>query len=196
MRITALVLTAAFAFAPALAGKTILTSQDVLTRPYNSLVSDGDLVRRQDDQVDSGNSDGGNGISLETWEAETNAACQSTLSALTRVSSPSGMSVCFNIPSLSTENGTFEADLRLYRVSPPRGSWADVDPRDVNVNVAFANARVNSVAEREISGMGLVGDLVTRQENSDNSTNLPEQVQSYMLIGRINDANMTGNLSM
>lgn len=185
---------------PAWATKTIVSANDILRTPYTSLIDGHDLTSRQESpsraQADNGGSSGGS-VNLTSWASDTTRACNATLANLSRVNSESGMSVCFNIPTLDANNGTFEADLRLYRVTPPRGPWVDVDPRDVNVNVAFPFARVRSVSENELAGMGLMGDLIARQVDRDaGDASLPEQVQSYMLAGQINKANMTANMTL
>lgn len=182
--------------APVLAAQTTLTPDDVLSRPYASLIADTSLVRRQDvpspNPQDLLNPDGS--LNMTVFSSATNDACRSALASMPRASNPSGMSICFNLPSLNTQNGGFEADLRLYRVSQPRGQWAQVDINQIDVNVGFPNARVSSVTQDDLSGVGMVGQLAARRERSQ--TDLPELLQSYMLVGQINESKMSENMTM
>lgn len=194
MQKVALVL-ASLLVAPVLATRTILTSRDVLSRPYASLLNDTNLARRQDDssyQQNLLNPDGS--LNVTAFSNATKDACRSALASLPRASNPSGMSVCFNLPSLNTQDGIFEADLRLYRVSQSRGAWTQVDTKKIDVNVGFPDALVSSVTEAEVSGFGMVGELSTRQEGRQGD--LPELLQSYMLVGQINESKMSENMSM
>ena len=182
--------------APVLTTKTILTSGDVLSRPYASIVADASLSRRQDepssDQQALLNPDGT--LNMTAFSAATNDACRSALAGMPRASNPSGMSICFNLPSLNTQDGVFEADLRLYRVSQPRAAWTQVDVKQIDVNVGFPNAQVSSVTEDDFSGVGMVGELAVRQE--DNQADLPQLLQAYLLVGQINKSKMSQNNSM
>ncbi len=115
--------------------------------------------------------------------------------------------------------GVFQADLRLYRVSQPREPWGQVNMSNVDVNVGFANAQVNSVTEEQLSALSSKdkskakaikgGDkLAARKEgdgtrSSSGSSNAsakdkksPELLQSYMLVGKINKAKMSNKMSM
>lgn len=198
---------------PALATKAILRREDVLSRPYASVAADTTLTRRQDDGSDSEdeqttlNPDGT--LNMTSFSAATDEACRAALSEMARASSPSGMSICFNLPSLNTSDGVFEADLRLYRVSEPRDAWVAVNTSEIDVNVMFQNARVGSVTEESVSGVGQVGELAARDVEGkpelaarqdggqqQQQADLPVLMQSYMLVGQINQSKMSDNMTM
>lgn len=176
----------------------ILRAEDVLSRPYASIITHPELYARQDgpsgneanNDTETLNPDGS--LNMTSFTLSTNTACRSALSSMSRASNPSGMSICFNLPSLDTRSGVFEADLRLYQVSEPRDAWTDVKISDVDVNVGFGNARVRNVTEEDVRGVGMVGDLGKRQDEG----NGPELLQKYMLVGQINEPDMQPNLSM
>ena len=78
-----------------------------------------------------------------TWNSQTDAACVKSLIAMNgKASNPSGMAVCYNVQSLNTTTGAFQADLRLYRVAPPEGSWAALKTQDINVGLSYDGASV------------------------------------------------------
>jgi len=173
---------------------TFVTADDVLLKPYASLLAS-PLDARQEDASSSDvpdiqlNPDGT--INMTSFSALTTTTCLSTLSNLRRTTSPSGMSICFNLPSLNTTSGVFEADLRLYKVTEPRDAWVGVEPADVDVNVGFANARVRNVTEKEIMGIGMVGELQTRQVDDR-----VQELQHYMLVGQVQQDQLDGNMTM
>lgn len=184
----------------------LLDADAVLYQPYAAVSSDAFLVRRQDDNSSSGEEEmegentaiglGPDGsFNASTWTAETHAACQSTLSSLRRSPNPAGSSVCFNLPSLDTKTGVFEADLRLYRVFPPSGAWEGVASEDVDVSVGFPSAMVDSIREEDLQGMGLVGEVkgMTKRQSPLNE---PELMQAYLLVGQIKQDRMKPNMSM
>lgn len=175
----------------------ILNAEDVLSRSYASISTDAFLVRRQDDPSSGGEDNVGGGLfNATTWTADTHAACQSTLSSLRRSPNPSGSSVCFNLPSLDTATGVFEADLRLYRVFPPSGPWEGVEPQDVDVGVAFPSAMVTAITEEDVKGMGLVGQVRGLERRQSQSDGEPELMQAYLLVGQIKEDQMRENMSM
>lgn len=203
-----LLLGAAALFSSATLAARLLDTDAVLHQPYASVSSDAFLVRRQDDNSTSDDDhDGGTtpiglnpdgSFNASTWTAETHAACQSTLSSLRRSPNPAGSSVCFNLPSLNTDSGVFEADLRLYRVFPPSGRWEGISAADIQVLVSFPSAEVDKVTEEDLMGMGLSGDvygLQKRQQQQEPDAK-PELMQSYILVGKIKPDQMKANMSM
>lgn len=179
----------------------LLSTDAVLFQPYAVVSSDAFLIRRQEEQDEDEddstpiglNADGS--FNASTWTAETHAACQSTLSSLRRSPNPAGSSVCFNLPSLDTETGVFEADLRLYRVFPPSGRWEGVASEDIDVSVGFPSAQVDEIAEEDLRGMGLAGN-VRGMEKRQQADDMPELMQAYLLVGRIKEDQMKPNMSM
>lgn len=176
----------------------ILSADAVLHQPYASISSDSFLTRRQQDDSENSllNEDGS--FNATAWTQATHAACQSTLASLRRSPNPSGASVCFNLPSLDTATGVFEADLRLYRVFPPSGAWAGVEPGDVDVGVGFPSAQVTSITEEDVKGMGLVGEVqgLSKRQSDGGREDLPELMQAYLLVGQIKQDQMQENMSM
>ncbi|KAI6785537.1 uncharacterized protein J7T54_007180 [Emericellopsis cladophorae] len=180
---------------------TFVTADDVLLKPYASLLAS-PLDARQEDGSSSNNdtTDGDvpdnllkpdGTINMTSFLELTSTTCLSRLSNLRRTTSPSGMSICFNLPSLNTTSGVFEADLRLYKVTEPRDAWEGIEPGDVDVNVGFANARVRNVTEQEIMGIGMVGELQARQADDR-----VQELQRYMLVGQVQGDKLDANMTM
>lgn len=145
-----------------------------------------------------------------TWAATTLSACTSALSMLRGLSSsPSGMAFCYNLPFLDNSTGVFQADLRLFTISPPTGDFANVAPKDVAVAVHYVGATVQGIAPSALSTRDLDArryPLVAwpparRADNGAPATLrrrddvAPVLAQSYAFIGQINKDLLTGNLN-
>ncbi|KAH6889309.1 hypothetical protein B0T10DRAFT_529322 [Thelonectria olida] len=163
-----------------------MRAEDVLHRPYASSL----LHVRDDDDTNS--TSGANGsLNMTAWESTTNSACTSALSILTQSTNPSGACVCYNLPSLDTDTGVFEADLRLYTVSDPRGDFAGIAPEDVTVSLSYNGASVMPVNPSNVSGAGMIGSVASIVKRSS-----PSLLQTYMFIGQIDKDKMKSNMSM
>ena len=190
---------------------TVLRADDVLSLPYVShLPPSSLLVRRQDVEINSNTGMDGmagmtanqsvqlnpNGtLNVTAWDMATNAACAMALRPLTRSSNPSGNCICYNLPSLDSATGVFEADLRLYRISEPRESFAGVASSDISVGVEYRGASVSAVPMSQIMGMGMVENrtkVMTRRAE----TREPQLLQTYMFVGQIDKEQMQKNMSM
>lgn len=182
----------------------LLRSEDVLYRPYAAVMTTGRLSRRQADDVsdvtvtDSTNTTGAvtlnadGSLNVTAWDEATNNACQKSLGTLRQSSNPSGTCVCYNLPSLDTETGVFEADLRLYKVSEPRGPFSGIAPEDVMVGLEYNGASVTPITADDMAGAGNgnVSDITRRDGGK------PELMQSYLFVGQIDKDKMSENLTM
>lgn len=164
-------------------------SPDVLEEDYKT-VADRYLSRRQAAADGSGNATAEQGTDMETWMADTEAACRDALARLNAATNPSGAGLCYNLPALDTNTGVFEADLRVFRVSEPSGDWAGIAPQDIDVGLSFTGASVSPVEVDRVTGGGMQGELAPRQAQQ------PQLLQSYMFIGQIDQDKMKGRMSM
>lgn len=127
-------------------------------------------------------------LNFTAWSAAVNPACAQSLSALKQATNPSGACVCYNIISLDVGRGMFEADLRLFEVSPPRGSFVGVRPEDIKVfldyNGATANGTNQTSADGAMQGAGAAGQ-------GKASLN-----QVYRIKGQIDKSRMDDNMTM
>ncbi|KAF5715133.1 hypothetical protein FMUND_7046 [Fusarium mundagurra] len=175
----------------------IRAADDVLHRPYVSLLStplaerDGNATVEQLPAGDVPLTKDGS-LNMTAWNMETNAACRSALGGLHKSTNPSGTCVCYNLPSLDVKTGVFEADVRLYQVSQPRGSFAAVAPEDINVGISYKGASVMPIQPADVNGTGLTGGKPGMGKREEGMPLL----QSYMLVGKIDADKMTDNMTM
>jgi hypothetical protein len=161
-------------------------------------------------------------INMEAWDSETEAACQEALARLPAASNPSGTCICYNLPSLDTSTGVFEADLRVYKVSEPSGAFSGIAPQNIQVGLMYAGASVSPVQQETIAQAQRVrrqdagaaapaaGDAAatTTAEGAPAPTDgatvadlagfngtLP-LLQHYLFVGQIDQAKMSGEMSM
>ncbi|KAI5457030.1 hypothetical protein BGZ63DRAFT_428462 [Mariannaea sp. PMI_226] len=178
-------------------GAIILGAEDVLNRPYVTIATSSLLHRRGDNGNSStsdqfgvtSNADGT--LNLTAWDSATINACTAVLNSLHQSSNPSGACVCYNLPSLDTDTGVFEADLRVFKVSEPRGNFAGIAPEDVTVSLSYNGASVMSVDPKNVTGSGIQGSVAKIVKRSS-----LELLQSYMFIGQIDKDRMKKNLTM
>lgn len=79
-----------------------------------------------------------------TWDKDTEAACKEALSkANDSPPNPTGVMACYNIRSFNNTAGTFQSELRLYRMSPPTGDWASMNPGSTSVTLACSGASLD-----------------------------------------------------
>lgn len=178
-------------------------------------------------------------LNMTAWNAQVNAACISTLRQLKQASNPSGTCVCYNLPALDNSTGVFEADLRLFRISDARDSFAGIAPEKISVGLRFTGANVraanpdqpvagasqasqgaaaastSSQAETASPSSGAVGaasvgrvggsgdgeaanKLAVRQTMVQDlpSNGDPTLLQQYLLVGKIDADQMTGQMTM
>ncbi|TQV94136.1 hypothetical protein V2A60_002803 [Cordyceps javanica] len=210
----------------AIADTILVRAEDVLSTPYVSLVAAAEhqaaaaaaaassqaLVRRQQQQNQPGGDNNNatrppDGIQLQpdgslnltAWNQETNNACVDALRSIQRASNPSGNCICYNLPSLDAKSGVFEAEMRLYKVSEPRGSWTGIKPSDINVSVSYTGASASPVKPETLSAKGMKGamsSVIRRLGLQAREDHNPELLQVYMLVGQIDKKEMSDQMSM
>ena len=164
----------------------LLRAEDVLIRPYISLPH---LVERDTPLENNTAPININGTqNLALWDNTTNTACRTVLSGLQQSSNPSGTCICYNLPSLDSEKGSFEADLRLFKISESRGEWAGISPENIMVGLKYNGATVSEV--KPGSGTNSSSGLSKRQDGG------PQLLQTYMFVGQIDSAKMQGDMTM
>ncbi|OAA38181.1 hypothetical protein BBO_07190 [Beauveria brongniartii RCEF 3172] len=209
----------------ALAADSILVrAEDVLSTPYLSLTPKPVLRRRKQqpqagDASDNNNNNNNNNnnattrndgiqlqpdgsLNLTAWNQDTDAACVDALRAITRATNPSGNCICYNLPSLDARTGVFEAELRLYKVSEPRDSWAGIAPAGIKVSVSYSGASASPVRPAALTGKGMQGGAKSVVPRSDGGRlesredHNPQLLQAYMLVGQIDKKEMLDQMSM
>ena len=133
------------------------------------------------------------------WNAQTMAACTTTLEALNgNASNPSGMAACYNLPSLNSSTGVFEADLRLFTISAASGSFANIPSQDVVVGLSYVGATVSAVNASSLRRRRDLVSLISWPRSVDGMKKrqaaIPTMVQSYAFVGQINQDLLTTNM--
>ncbi|KAJ3474426.1 hypothetical protein NLG97_g9850 [Lecanicillium saksenae] len=192
----------------AIADTILVRTDDVLSKPYLSLVSSESLMSKSilsRQQADASPVNDGiqlqpdGSLNLTAWDQDTNNACINMLRSIQRSSNPSGNCICYNLPSLDAESGVFEAELRLYKVSDPRGSWTGIKPTDIKVSVSYNGASASAVKAETLAGNGMKGNMSSVAKRSDlagREDHNPELLQAYMLVGQIDENKMSESMSM
>jgi hypothetical protein len=187
-----------------MSGNSVLRADDVLNRPFS------DILRVDPASLATGrravvvnaalgqespqlNNDGS--LNLTAWNAVTDTACIKALVPLSRSSNPSGNCICYNLPSLDTASGVFEAELRLYRISEARDSFTNITPENIRVALKYHGASVSPVSVDELMGMGKVENQ-TQMVAPRAVADAPRLVQTYYFVGQIDQAKMAENMSM
>jgi isochorismate hydrolase len=124
-------------------------------------------------------------MNMSQWNSETSAACTSSLSQLSAASNPSGTAVCYNIASLDTNTGAFMADLRLFQVSSATGDFSSIPQQNIQVGLQYTGASVSAVNSSTVTAR----DLQRRAST-------PTQLQTYMLVGQIDKAQLAQPMTM
>ena len=103
-------------------------------------------------------------------------ACLDALADITKVSNAAGWAACYNILYLNNQTGIFEADLRLYQVSPPSGTFAGVNTSNIHLALNYPKAGISATSQQAKRG-----ELGARRSN-----NTMNQLQQYSFVGQIN----------
>ncbi|ELR04072.1 hypothetical protein VC83_06718 [Pseudogymnoascus destructans] len=171
------------------------TPSDLLKNYISSIVDDGrDLLSRADTPL----------LRPANWNASAMAACTTALVMLRGLAnSPTGMAMCYNLPSLDNSTGIFEADLRLFAIGPATEAFAGVAPADVSIDVRFAGAQVQPVpvtdlvARPQVAARGLPLSWPPSKRGlfAKRADQAPVLVQSFAFVGQINKELQNANLN-
>jgi hypothetical protein len=132
-----------------------------------------------------------------TWNQQVDAACQQAMNSLDgQADNPSGMVACYNIAYLSTTQGRFEADLRIFNVSAPTGDFVGVTEADMLVTLAYPDAQLTSntsgsmqfPVKREVY-------VEKRQTKSSNGVYIPTEVMSQKYMVQLNSGAFTSGMN-
>jgi len=136
---------------------------------------------------------------ITEWDAQTSAACTTALSSLNgNAGNPSGMAACYNLPYLDNTTGVFQADLRLYTISAPSGSFANIPTQNVQVGLSYVGATVSAINASSLMRRGELESLISWPRSIDGSRKrqaaVPVMAQSYAFVGQINKDLLTTNM--
>jgi hypothetical protein len=143
-------------------------------------------------------------VNMAAWDMAANTACIDALRQLPQASNPSGTCVCYNLPALDNVTGTFQADLRLYRLGQPTGDFAGIPPQNIQVGLSYRGASVSPISmgrlatgtppPADASSTRAAGTLSARQQISPNET--LDLLQTYLFVGQIDRSRMQSGMTM
>lgn len=137
-------------------------------------------------------------LNVTAWDAMTTTACTTALEALNgQASNPSGMAVCYNLPSLDNSTGKFKADLRLYMIGSPTGDFANIAAQNVNVGLNYNGATVRVINATTLMKRVDVTSLISWPRAVDvekRQTVIPVLSQTYAFAGQVNANLITANM--
>lgn len=133
-------------------------------------------------------------IDMEAWNAAANTACRDALKGIQEATNPSGTCVCYNLPLLNNQTGTFEADLRLFQISSPRGEFQGIPPDKIEVELSYNGASVSEVNGQPVPPVRLKLRQAADTTNTNNTTggDLP-LIKSYLFVGQVDQDRMSSN---
>lgn len=140
------------------------------------------------------------GMNVTQWNVETEALCTAQLEALNGVASnPSGMAVCYNLPALDNTTGVFMADLRLYMIAAPTGTFANIASTNVQVGLSYNGATVSAINSSTLTKRADETSLISWPrseliENQKRAAMVPLLIQSYAFVGQVNKELLTANM--
>ncbi|KAL8777258.1 MAG: hypothetical protein Q9194_002653 [Teloschistes cf. exilis] len=128
--------------------------------------------------------------SPSAWKNQTTDACVRSLSTLNgKASNPTGLAACYNIQTLDSKTGIFNADLQLYRVAAATGNWVSLMTRAVNVGLSYSDATVapsSSNRKRAEVPTSAEPRLLERTRVRRAAAAVPSKIQEMSFVGKIN----------
>ena len=126
-------------------------------------------------------------MSSSAWNNQTEAACINAITGLNSIATnPAGIAVCYNIPYLSNTTGAFQAELRLYQISPATADWASLNRDGVSFSLTYSDATVaagnSSIMKRGALDNEIRNGLVERASTRELS------VEDF--VGQLNNSAM------
>lgn len=119
------------------------------------------------------------------WETTTTAACTANLQSLNGVASnPSGLAICYNLPMFNNQTGVFEADLRIYKVSEPTGSFANIPSNSIQVGLSYIGATVSAVDKKSLRRRDEPTSLISWPKRQAGAA--PVLEKEYSFVGQVN----------
>ena len=116
---------------------------------------------------------------------DTKDACLKALAMWNgKVSSATGMAVCYDVGFLDETLGEFSADVLIYQVVPATGNWSRIEPKSMNVGLSFPAASVASqgpMPEKRDAPQSSAMKLVVRDS-------APSLITNMTFVGQISDS--------
>jgi len=113
-----------------------------------------------------------------------------------RASNPAGLAVCYNVPYLDQNKGTFEAEIRMYTIAAPVDPFVGVTPAMMMVTLQYQGATIQksdgvlpvkrSLGKRQTAAMPVPTAGIT----------VPMRIAVRSYVGQVNKALMTPGMNI
>lgn len=128
------------------------------------------------------------------WNNQTETACMTALDAMHGIASNlAGMAACYNVRSFDNTTGVFQADLRIYRISPLAGAWTQLKTQAVSAGLSYNGASVASGSMNGKRDTEMLSWSPVQRGKTDAATlkraagASPSKLQDLTFIGKIHD---------
>jgi hypothetical protein len=106
-------------------------------------------------------------------------ACNQAVFPIKSVLNDAGILACYNIPFLNTRTGVFESDLRLFSFSSSKGAFANVESKDINVEISYPSAAFSAIPKSSSKD-----DSAPPQKERDETT-AQKLLQTFLFVGQL-----------
>lgn len=103
-------------------------------------------------------------------------ACSNAFSNITSIGNSAGVGVCYNVLFFNNQTGQLGADVRLYQISPPSGSFAGIQSSDLVAEFKYQDA-----LSSQLSTLTKRGSVNARRSNSSMTP-----FQHYSIVAQFN----------
>ncbi|KAH7052000.1 hypothetical protein B0J12DRAFT_710254 [Macrophomina phaseolina] len=143
-------------------------------------------------------------VDIQQWNTQTKAACDAAMVGLAmQPDNPSGLAVCYNIPFFNNRTGVFEAELRMYNMTPPFDPWTGVTAADISMTLSYQSATVQAAnssnappSKRDLDSTlawpPIKEDSLARRQSSPGG---PQEIKVLMYVGQVNQNILDGTQS-
>lgn len=152
-------------------------------------------------------------IDFSAYLNDAKLGCTSRIKTLDKSQlSDSGLAACYNVPVFDPVRGLFEAELRMYNISAPSGSWKNIRASDITLSLQYYNATVESIPA--LTGLTTMTrapsdstvfyppdkpsnkNLASRGLSSNITTSIFKEMKTYTYSGALNTGVNATELSM
>lgn len=151
-------------------------------------------------------------VDIQQWNTQTKSACDSAMVDLAmQPDNPSGLAVCYNIPFFNNRTGVFEAELRMYNMTPPFDPWTGVSAADISMTLSYQSATVQAAnssdappSKRDLDSTLAWPPIMLREIDITEGSSLvrrqsgpggPQEIKVLMYVGQVNQDTLDGTQS-
>jgi hypothetical protein len=127
------------------------------------------------------------------WAKAAEEDCMAAVMKLqSKASNPAGLAVCYNVPFLDQQKGTFEAEIRMYTISAPVDPFVGVTPSMMSVTLQYQGASI----QNSDGTLPVKRSLEGRQTTATNGIMMPKEIAIRKYVGQVNKALMIPGMNL